>query len=274
MSKICPECGKESADEIRFCDSCGADTAVPAEETAPVEEVSVPDTEASAPLTEPADAAEEAAPYAVPIISAVEEAVDDAESSDESAVPAASVLPKVMPDPDVAVPLQNQPDKEKKNKYLGLGIAVAVSIVLLIAALITIVILVIPKGSEAKNAVEKYAEAYIQRDYAYYFSHDYYTVFNAEKVDDYIKQAQESNDSADDTYSDFEVDSLDVVDLPAESVSKLKAQYEAAEYKKVDKIEDIKLVVAQTLNKSADAISIDAIYAVKVDGEWYVSTGV
>lgn len=277
MSVICPNCGKEYEEDVRICEECG-------KEIGAVEEAPVPEAEPAV-TEEPAEAAAETAeaPEAAEENTQLIEADAESDPADDAGEPAAEgaeedadafSLEKVAPDPAIGVPLQESPAEEKKNKHLGLGIAVCACIVLLIAAIITIIILLIPKGSQAKEEVLKYTDAYIASDYEYYFNHDYYTVFNSENVDDSIKQAEDyEKENEGSITKDFDVTILNVTPLSPETTAKIVHQLEDNAYKQTDKIEDIQMVNVETESKAQDMISIDTIYVVKVDGKYYIASG-
>lgn len=200
------------------------------------------------------------------------EAVEDGEEAadDEAKIDAADDA-DVLP----ALGAENAVVPEKKQRSFGMGLGIGIGIAVLIGAIIGIIML-IAGASGPTSAVDEYIEAYKNAAYEDYFSSDYAVVYKYDNLEESIEQAKQYGDAA--SAADLQTKVIKTVVLSDEVKDSIKSQLEAAEYKDVDKIEDVNIVLLEvsrpsTTDDSKRDFWVSSFYALKVDGKWYFTTG-
>lgn len=289
MSKQCPYCSGELDDAATVCDQCGKelDAAEAAEETMTVL------------LDQPDEEPEEAVAQAAEIDEMPEEPLDEQTAPIDFSVP--------RPTPEIGVPEQEKPKKENK-KEMALGISLVVCIVLLIAAIVTSAIIIVnliadkTKADEEKKApiemTQESLDAYLNSDYQTYFEHEYYTMFKGKNLDEMVKQMESYDQMISANKEGMSVEVIDAVALPSDAIDSIKKHLSEEGFESVDDIEDIRMAVIKVTSQAHDQIeetptdtaenddekqpkeeesheevSVSTLYAVKVDGDWYFTSG-
>lgn len=227
------------------------------------------------------DAAEEAADEAV----AAPEAETEAAEAEAEAEPAVENAEDEAPADDAAeaeteaqaeesAEAENEPAPKKPLSFgLGLGIGIAVAA---IVAIVFAAIMLIPKFTGPASAVEEYIQAYKDADYEAYFSKDYSVMYNYDDLQERVEQAKQYGD---DTGAEgLETKVLKTVSLSEDVKDSLKSQLETAGYKDIDKIQDMTIVLLEVSRPSDTDSSkrdywVSSFYGMKVDGDWYFTTG-
>lgn len=168
--KICPVCGKELDDAVKFCMKCGADLRVaPAEETAPVTEETAP--AAEAPVAEEVASTQAVTPEAEPQTPAEESApAEDAASKQtyediSSGKALSDEAPKKETSKEKKAPAKGK-KKGKKGLFIGLGVGLgaillgAVAIILAVAIAVGAIFIFAPKAPEDYLLYYKDGELY------------------------------------------------------------------------------------------------------------------
>ncbi len=223
-----------------------ADEAEPAEETEEDEKV------------EEADAADK------------EEAEDGGDDTDDDAKTTLDEDEDILP----ALEAENSVVPEKSNRTFGFGIGVGIGIAVLVAVIIGVIML-ISNLAGPTTAVDEYIQAYKDGEYEKYFSKDYAVMFKYDNLSESVEQAKQYGASS---TEGLETKVIDTVSLSSEVKDSVISQLETAEYKDVDKIQDICIVIMEisrpneTDDSKRDAW-VSSFYALKVDGSWYFTTG-
>lgn len=188
---------------------------------------------------------------------------DDAKTmlaEDEDILPALEAANSVVP--------------EKSNRTFGFGIGVGIGIAVLVAVIIGVIML-ISNLAGPTTAVDEYIQAYKDGDFEKYFSKDYAVMFKYDNLSESVEQAKQYDTSSSEG---LETKVVDTVALSSEVKDSVISQLETAEYKDVDKIQDICIVIMEisrpneTDDSKRDAW-VSSFYALKVDGSWYFTTG-
>ena len=169
---------------------------------------------------------------------------------------------------------ESEPAPKKPLSFgLGLGIGIAVAA---IVAIVFAAIMLIPKFTGPASAVEEYIQAYKDADYEAYFSKDYSVMYNYDDLQERVEQAKQYGD---DTGAEgLETKVLKTVSLSEDVKDSLKSQLETAGYKDIDKIQDMTIVLLEVSRPSDTDSSkrdywVSSFYGMKVDGDWYFTTG-
>ena len=279
MSKKCPNCSEELKDDALVCEKCGQELA-PEEE--PVTELAA-ETE-TAPEEEPVTelAAEtETAPEEEPVTVLAAEEADESEDAETVTQEAGDAETPADPYDNISA-YQSEIDAKPAKKPLsfGLGLGIGIGIAALIAAIVCGIMMIIASTGPAP-VVDKYIKAYKDGNFEDYYSYDYSVMYKYQDLDTRVQQAEQFAEA---TNSDgLETKVIKTIPLSKEAKDSLVSQLETAEYKDVDKIEDVNIVILEVSNSKVNEETgeaddsqrdswISVIYAIKVDGSWYFTS--
>lgn len=198
------------------------------------------------------------------------QAEDGADAADDDAKTMLAEDEDILP----ALEAENSVVPEKTNRTFGFGIGVGIGIAVLVAVIIGVIML-ISNLAGPSAAVDEYIQAYKDGEYEKYFSKDYAVMYKYDNLSESVEQAKQYDTSS---AEGLETKVVNTVSLSSEVKDSVISQLETAEYKDVDKIQDICIVIMEisrpneTDDSKRDAW-ISSFYALKVDGNWYFTTG-